>query len=276
MTTIVQERLVLAVASAIVVTAVIAAAVGVPGENDDASPQAAATTAPAAVSPSSTTTASPSAATTAPTAATTSAPPKTAASSISATAAPPKPGDYRYRVVSDGETTEETTRISDGGSGRQTERGEEVSSEVAWRGDGKFILETTFGQPPESFRCDWNPDVLEYKFPMAAGTSWSIKGSCSPGPGVTIEFDATSRVAGAERIAVAGQNVNTWVVRSEGTLTFRTPQETATQTITSDDRFSPEHGLSVRSTETTRGTDPETGENIDDRSSREILNLTPA
>jgi len=275
MTTVVQERVALAIASAIAVVAIAAAAAGVPGSDDDA-PLAVATTAPATV---------PSVSTSPP--ATVSAQPQTsAAAPAPATAAPAaaegpggtvpsKPGAYRYREVSDGETTEETVRITDRGGGRQTEAETDFSSEVAWRSDGKYILESTFGQPPQGFRCDWNPDVLEYKLPLAQGTSWRAAQSCTAAQGFTIEFDSASRVTGAERVRVAGQDVDTWVIRSEGTLTFRTPQGSSTQNLTSDNHFSPEHGLSVKSTETVEGPDPSTGDDVNETSTREILNLTP-
>jgi hypothetical protein len=275
MTTVVQERVALAIASIVAAVAIAAAAAGVPGSDDAL--LTVATTAPAIVSPASTS----------PPAAVSAQPQTSAAVPAPATAAPApaggpgetvpsKPGTYRYREVSDGETTEETVRITDRGGGRQTEAETDFSNEVAWRPDGKYILESTFGQPPQGFRCDWNPDVLEYKLPLAQGTTWQAAQSCTPGQGFTIEFESTSRVTGAERIRVAGQDVDTWVIRSEGTLTFRTPQGSSTQNLTSDSRFSPKHGLSVKSTETIKGRDPSTGENVDETSTREILNLTPA
>jgi hypothetical protein len=111
---------------------------------------------------------------------------------------------------------------------------------------------------------------------MAIGTSWEFKGSCSPRPGVVISIAANSRVTRAERVHVAGADVDTWAVRSEGTLTFQAPDGTSDQKITADERFSPQHGLSVRSIETIEGTDPSTGEHIKESTQREILNLSPS
>jgi hypothetical protein len=167
-------------------------------------------------------------------------------------------------------------RITDKGAGRQTEEDGEITSEVAWRGDGKYVLETTFTAQQGGFRCDWDPDVLEYKLPLAQGTTWRIENSCVVAQGFTIEIESTSRVTGSEKTSVAGQTVDTWIVYSEGTLTFRTPQGTSMQRVTADDRFSPAHGLSVRVSETVRGPDPATGEDVNEASTRELLNLTPA
>lgn len=270
-----QERVALAIASVIAVVAIVFAAVGVPGADDD-SELAVTTASPVATAAATTAPATGVALTPTRVPATPAAPTQRALAAAPGSTVPPKPGAYRYRESSESGTTEETVRYADRGGGRQTESDDDAMSEIAWRDDGKFVLETTFGQPPEGFRCDWNPDVLEYKLPLATGSSWEIKASCSPGQGLTISIDARSEVVGSERIRVAGEDVDTWVVRSQGTLTFQTPQGTSTQKVTSDDRFSPKHGLSVRSSETTEGTDPMTGQNVRDSSRREILNLSPA
>ncbi len=265
----------LALASLVLVAGIVGAAVGV-GDDDNDAPLAVATTAPAAsLTPAPPSAAASPTASAAPQATATPAPTSAPTGGLSQ-AVPPKPGSYRYRETSGGETSEQTLRITDKGAGRQTEEDGEVTSEVAWRDDGKYIVETTFTAQQGGFRCDWDPDVLEYKFPLASGATWRIKNTCTVAQGFSIEIDSTSRVTGSEKTSAAGQTVDTWIVHSEGTLTFRTPQGSSKQNLTADDRFSPAHGLSVHVSETIRGPDPATGENVNESSTRELLNLTPA
>lgn len=187
----------------------------------------------------------------------------------------PRPGAYTYRETSDGETSESTLQIADLGGGRQTETFEEddISSEVTWRSDGKYIESTDFGQ---GFECDWVPPIRELALPLAEGSSWELTGSCEITTGVTASFDGTSRVTGSEVIAVGAQDVATWVLATQVTLTFTTPQDSFEQEITSDDRFAPRYGLYVRSVETAEGDDPQTGGTTSETTTRELVSVEPS
>jgi hypothetical protein len=274
-----KQRAAIAAAAVLVIAAVIGVAVVAGDDEDDValpSPTASAgsTTGPDATSRSAGETDAPADRTAGPTIA--SATPASAADVRPGDARPPKAGAYRYRQTIDDERTESTLRITDLGSMRQREASDDgFTSETRWREDGKFIEKTTFGAS-DAPECEWDPPTRELKLPLVDGSSWQILGRCAAGPGVTITFTGTTEVTGAARATVGGRRVDVWLMRSEVTLTTKSPQGSSEQTVSSDDQFSPEYGVYVRSVEESEGTDPRTGRETTQRSTQELISLTPS
>jgi hypothetical protein len=287
------QRILIAAASALLLAGIVFVAV----DNDDDGPTvsaiatpsatAAAGASPVATSKAPAATAAPSQASDAP--AVTAAP--AGASSAPSGAAkpatritPPKEGTYRYKQTSDGQTSTVTLEIEDKGSGKQSETQSDgsqgaVTADVEYRPDGKYDTKSTFGEPPQGFTCDWKPDLLEARFPIAAGQTWDVKSSCTSTVGaasITITVNGKATVRGSERATVGGTPVDVWVGHFEGTINFKTPQGNFSQKVTSDDRISPKYGVTVRSTETSEGTNPQTGQEQKTKATRELVSLTPS
>lgn len=201
---------------------------------------------------------------------------------------PPKPGKYRFKATSgsaQGSESEETTTTieSQGGSGgevRQLEKTQggptgNMDNTVVWRKDGKFIEKTT----TDGEDCDYNPDILQYKLPLAKDSSWDTDSSCTgsfPGPGgqkqqVTVRVTGSARVLGLERVQVVGQQVDTWIIDSNSNVTVSdaTGQQVFTFSGNSRENFSPKHGITVL----TNGSFTGFGSSGSYRA--EILNLEP-
>jgi hypothetical protein len=189
---------------------------------------------------------------------------------------PPKAGTYHYKSTRNGESEDSEVRIVDRGGGRQTESiDDELFNETEWRKDGKFVTQSAFGQSANSFRCKWEPPFQELAFPFSAGKTWKVDSSCEARQGLTFRITGTARVTGKEQVKVAGTTLETWVIKTQGTLQFKSGAMSSDQKIDSDERFSVPHGLSVRSVEKTSGTDPQTGQTRTTTTTREIKNLTP-
>lgn len=195
----------------------------------------------------------------------------------------PKPGTYRYKQTESGQTSQSTLTIASQGGGKQTETltdGDgQQTTHVEYRQGGKYDTRTVFGQPPQALNCDWKPDLLEIRFPVQTGARWAVKGSCSQAFGaatIEVSIDGEVTVRGKERTRVGGTAVDVWVGHFEGTIAFETPNGQMSQKVTSDDRIAPDHGLVVRSTETTVGPDPQTGQQQNTTTTRELVSLTPA
>lgn len=206
-----------------------------------------------------------------------------------ATATPPKAGAYKYRVVRDGQNEESTTTVEDrgreGDAVRQrivleSEEGT-LDNEVSWRSDGLYILETTV----IGGKCDWQPDSLQLRLPLAAGVTWTSESSCTAETDFgtfDIKRKLTAKVNGKQRVTVAGEAVDVWVIEEQEHIEFSgqgqgpegAPQPiSGTDDSTGTTLFSPKHGLSVkyeRHSKTTMGADTRE-RNV----SAEILNLAP-
>jgi hypothetical protein len=190
----------------------------------------------------------------------------------------PRPGTYRYKATDSEGERQTSTKIEDrppsGAPERRqlyTIRGEgfDTDNEIAWRGDGVFVLSTviTFGQNKGT--CDWNPDTVQLKLPIAKGASWESSSTCQmTGFGATpipLNRKITGKFLEVRRIRVAGQVVDVWAI--EGTEHL----DGAGQVV---DRsgitlFSPKHGVQVSASgkvTTTQGTT---------EYRTEILNLDP-
>ena len=195
---------------------------------------------------------------------------------------PPTAGKYRYRVTTgDGEKTESPTTIKDKSrTGAETvqiisgkQGGLDASSEIAWTADKVVIRTTTFTFNGQDGKCDWEPDHLQAKLPMAKGSSWEATSSCTitgfgPTP-IIVKRTSTAKVTGLDRRKVAGQVLDLWVIEGTEHIEF------AGNVIdgTGKTWFSPKHGLIVRTEGSGSGgnaTETQEGSFVS-----ELLNLAP-
>lgn len=191
---------------------------------------------------------------------------------------PPRAGTYRYRYRQAGQESISLTRVEDGGRDaaetRQTVSrkggGFDATSDLSWRPDGVYVLKTVFVLAGGSRQCDWDPDVLRSRLPLAAGVSWEARSSCTfegigPTP-LVLTYRSTGRVAGVQRVRVAGEVLDVWAVEETESFDFggRTVDNVTTTLA------SPRHGLIVKSSTRTR--DSGAGESSYDL---DLINLVP-
>lgn len=198
-----------------------------------------------------------------PTAGSGQAPAPSPASGDPGQAQPTKVGTYTYDVTVDGEQSESTHLVeagdpAGGGETRQvhTRKGKdgELKNQVLWKADGLYLEKTSgSGGQGVSGDCDWNPDILVVKIPLAKDTRWVSESGCSgtsPYGPYTLKARFESVVSGTARITVGGQGVDVWVIdttqRIDITAQYQGQQFTATQEGTSKNFYAPKHGLSVR------------------------------
>jgi hypothetical protein len=168
-------------------------------------------------------------------------------------ATPPKAGTYRYKVSGGDGEKETTTVITDTGSSGSERRQQvklrggdlDADNDVAWRPDGVFVLSTviTFGQSKGT--CDWNPDTVQLKLPIAAGTTWESASTCNmtgltPTP-IPVSRKVTGKVLELRRVRIAGQAVDVWAI--EGTERFEGGGQSGEKRGVA--LFSPKHGIVV-------------------------------
>ena len=183
-----------------------------------------------------------------------------AAGPVPATGTPPKLGTYVYDVTFNGkQSTRRTTIAADGTSSAGTKLAERASSgsatatqHVIWTKDAKSLAETDSSQGSNRFDCDWNPDMIEYKFPLAKGAHWSQSTSCTVtygGAKITskVHNDATVRDSG--QVTVAGTTVKVWIIDTTITNTSSDGTHTSSGSVKRTTQFAPEIGLPVRYTE---------------------------
>lgn len=191
---------------------------------------------------------------------------------------PPRAGTYRYRYRQAGQESTSLTRVEDGGRDEAETRqrvsrkggGFDATSDLSWRADGVYVLNTVFALAGGSRQCDWDPDVLRSRLPLAVGTSWEARSSCTfegigPTP-LVLTYRSTGRVAGVQRVRVAGEVLDVWAVEETESFDFggRTVDNTTTTLA------SPRHGLIVKSSTRTR--DSGAGESSYDL---DLINLVP-
>jgi hypothetical protein len=196
-------------------------------------------------------------------------------------AKPSRAGTYRYKVTtSDGKTTDATTQVEDKGtSGGETRllvklRGQGLDSDndVAWRADAVYVLVSTFQFGNNKATCDWNPDAVQLKLPVAAGTTWESSSSCSFTVGttpVTVVRKTTGKILELRRVKVAGQVVDVWAIEGTEHVEFAGGVIDGSGTSL----FSPKHGLVVKSDSTMKGSGPQGAQ--EGSASMEIQNLDP-
>lgn len=190
----------------------------------------------------------------------------------------PRAGIYRYKASDSRGERDTTTKIEDrpptGAPERRqlvTIRGEgfDTDNEVSWRGDGVYVLSTviTFGENKGT--CDWTPDTLQLKLPIAKGTSWESASTCNmtgigPTP-IPLNRRLTGKFLEVRRVRVAGQVIDVWAIEATEQLDGG-GQKVDRAGIT---LFSPKHGVAVSSS----GTVTSSQGNSDYRN--EIQNLDP-
>jgi hypothetical protein len=275
-----MERAALASAAVVLVLAVVSLATGGPSKSGSNSAIASATPSPSVSAPSAIATPVPTVAPTKAPVAATKAPVKTAAPSGAVRPGPvkpPIPGKYLYDENDQGQTSSSSLEITDQGSGKMIENLDDGGQidEVTWTAHAKYDDATTFGGGGGSIRCDWNPDFFQYVFPLHVGSSWTEKSSCHPNATVAFAVSGTSRVTGTKRVTVGAEQVDTWVVITDATITFGANGRSFTRKIHDEDDFAPDHGITVHEVEASSGTDPSTGQPSSDNVTRQLKNLTP-
>ena len=187
----------------------------------------------------------------------------------------PRPGTYRYRERTDGETADANLEVADRGTGRQSEEQDGVRADIIWSEESKLIDKITFGTPPQGFECDFAPNIAELKFPLKVGAMWNMQGKCKAAAGITVAFTGSSRVTDLTKRTVDGTVVDTWRMLTKAKITFSTPQGSFAQDVESDAYLAPHYGVYVYSTDKMSGTDPTTGEKTNETSVKELLSLNP-
>lgn len=188
----------------------------------------------------------------------------------------PRPGRYEYTETDSNGTKISTLGITSRGDGKQTESQDQGNAidEVVWRADGKIELATTFGFSSGSFRCDWNPDFVEYRFPVRQGASWSVQTSCHPSPQSSITLTGLSRVTGRHRVTVGRQSVDAWIIVTDAIIKFNGTGASFSEAIRDEDHFAPAYGITVHEVATTTDTDP-SGQQTHDKTVRDLNSLVP-
>ncbi len=266
------ERLALAAAAVVLVLAGVFVAVGGPAK-DSTEPIEVPTTTPLLSVPSNAPTI-----TSAPTPAARATPPiKPVATSGVQPGKPTQPiaGKYVYDETDSGGESTSTLLITDNGGGRQTEQNSSGTIDnVQWTAAGKNDLQTTFHFVQGTVKCPWSPVLIDYRFPLHAGASWTERASCHPRAGDSIAVDAVAHVARSERLVVAGGPVDVWVVVVDGTLKLDIAGTSTTQKIHDEDHFSPDHGITVEEILDSVTTDA-SGTQTRDRLTRVVQNVAP-
>ncbi|HUP85347.1 MAG TPA: hypothetical protein VM143_06745 [Acidimicrobiales bacterium] len=170
-------------------------------------------------------------------------------------AVPPRPGRYRYKVSDGDGTRDATTTITDTGSTPSERRqlvatrgeGLDTDSDTAWRADGVFVLSTVVSFGPNKGNCDWTPDTMQLRLPIAKGSTWDSSSTCSmTGFGTTpipLNRRVTGKVLELRRVRVAGQVVDVWAIEGTEHLDGGGQSGDLAGTVL----FSPKHGIVVSS-----------------------------
>lgn len=176
----------------------------------------------------------------------------------------PRAGRYRYRTTGgEGAADESTTTVEDRGRDGDATRlsvtttGSQLTSsnEVVWRSEGVRTLRSTLTFGDRQAECDWEPDIVDAVFPLAAGATWSSTSQCSvtgltPTP-IVLERASTSKVIELRRIVVAGTPVDVWVIERIERLSGGGRSEEGSAVAF----FSPKHGIDVELRGTVSGRD---------------------
>ena len=190
----------------------------------------------------------------------------------------PRAGTYRYTLRDDRGEREATTTVEDlpptAPERRQRFllRGEDIDTEndIAWRRDGVYVLSSVivFGQSRGT--CDWEPDTVQLRLPLAKGTTWESTSTCSmtgltPTP-IPVSRTVTGKILELRRVRIGGQVVDVWAI--EGTDRFEGGGQGGEKRLVA--LFSPKHGVVVSET----GTKPaQDGRVVEYR--KDIQNLDP-
>ena len=194
----------------------------------------------------------------------------------SSTASATALGTYEYSETNPEGTSDSTLEVTSQGGARRVENHDSgrAVSEVEWRRDGKYVRVSTFRTPGGDVRCDWNPDFVQFKYPLRRGASWAVQSSCRPNATTTLSVKGSGRVTEARERTVGGRRVSVWVVTSDVTFTFTGGGASQTLVLHDVEDFAPSHGLTVYDVLTTTATDP-SGERSERKTTRVLKSLSP-
>ncbi len=194
---------------------------------------------------------------------------------------PPRAGLYRYRSRANGSDQETSTTVEDKGATdlgtnqviTQKGGGFDATNDVSWRKDGVLVLRSVFTFGQTKGECDWEPDFLQSRLPLAKGVTWQSVSSCmvsgfGPTP-IRLERTLDARVDDLRRVKIAGQAVDGWVIESTDRI------QVAGRVIEQQGSslFSSKHGVVVSSTGKATISGPDGSQTSD--YSTELLNLSP-
>jgi hypothetical protein len=175
-------------------------------------------------------------------------------------AKPPAIGTYTYNVTSTGadnkpshstSTIKVATDPNKGSAvGRQATQadpsGAEVTYHELWASNGVTMPSVHISSAQASFDCAWQPPILEFKFPMTTGTTWSFDSTCSStvqGTKVTLHQTGTVKVTGKALDKIGTVSVPTWILDVNLTSVITSAFFNQTITTTGTRHFSPERGI---------------------------------
>lgn len=200
----------------------------------------------------------------------------------------PKSGVYDYERTAGRRSAITTTEVTDQGAGRQrfSFKGEqnEFTNSVVWSDTAMTITSSTYQLEGErgsaSGECDWDPDMHEYALPLRVGVSWTVNSRCAmriEAQAVTIERTGEAEVTALERIKIAGQVVDVWVIERHETSATRFARGSLDTDTRVKEWFSPKHGLKLRveGTAKTKSTFGDRTRENEAAVGEEILNLEP-
>jgi len=144
---------------------------------------------------------------------------------------------------------------------------------VVWRATGKVMTKLVIAENGYQFECDFQPDVIDYTFPLKVGRSWSGSTSCTTrflNETVTTHLSYNGRVVRRDQLTVASSAVAVWVIASTTHTTSVKDQKSYQSSTEQMDYFSPKYGVSVRVE--TKTTGPRGNTLI----RRQLLGLQPA
>ncbi|MGH2811350.1 MAG: hypothetical protein ACRDI1_01375 [Actinomycetota bacterium] len=203
---------------------------------------------------------------------------------------PPAEGTYRYRVttVTSGEDRQDRTSVRDVEIIVETTAQNPVrqsfttlresgatsfQQNVIWLGDGLVTDGFASSDGGFAYECDWEPDLLDHRLPHSMGLAWRVDSSCRTSAGDFREVER-STVASAGVVEIEGRTVRTWIVQRGTSETRSLPQGSFTRETDSEEMFSPEHGIVVRSQRESTSQSPD-GTQTKTSQTLELLTLTP-
>jgi hypothetical protein len=120
-----------------------------------------------------------------------------------------------------------------------------------WRRSGRTVeIEQLKVGRSVSPSCDWTPDYLDMKLPLAPGTKWSATTACDEGHDLSRERSFSAEVAGTERVDVGGVPVDTVVIRRVVSSTTHAGAHLLRTDESYTDKFAPSVNLLVQTTGT--------------------------
>jgi hypothetical protein len=199
----------------------------------------------------------------------------------------PAPGLYRYEGEGGGERTTSTVRVEDmapeagGFRVKQTSVDQEGFGqvrEILWSVSGVRVDRQHNASPDEeSGRCDWQPDFVQYVFPLDVGRRWDVSTTCrstDPTRPGSLTQKSTARVTERRSVTVGGVTTTVFVIERSGTTTLGAAGVTVVRRRASTELWSPRYGLVVEESGTTATDTP--GEDRPPTPFRnKLLNLRP-